>query len=74
MSHLVAIITEGQKDELVGQMWEADSYFSPVLDCNDNWIISQEEIDGNINPNFTWLLTLPLIDFCEKVYPGPAIN
>jgi hypothetical protein len=72
MSHLVAIITEEQRNELKGQMWERDSYFEPIEDCNDNWIISIEEIEGNINPNFPWLSTLPLIDFCRKPFPSPG--
>jgi hypothetical protein len=31
----IAIITETQKDELVGQLYTTDSYFNPIQDCND---------------------------------------
>ena len=68
----VGLLKEAQKNQLVGQLWEPDSYFDPVLDCNDNWIISLEEINGNTNPDFTWVATLPQIDFCKKQYPGPG--
>lgn len=69
MSHLVGIITETQKNELTGHEWEPRSYFNPIQDCNDNWVISVEEIQGNINPDFSWVNTLPLIDYCPKPVP-----
>ncbi len=68
----VGLLTEAQKNQLVGQLWEADSYFEPVEDCNNNWIISLEEMNGNTNPNFTWVATLPQIDFCRKPFPSPG--
>ena len=41
----VAIITEEEKDKLIGQQFMPDVYFNPIQDLNDNWIISSEEID-----------------------------
>jgi len=61
----VALLTVTQKDELVGQLFAVDSYFNPVQDCNDNWIISTQEIDGNIYPQFDWIEQLPIIDWCN---------
>ena len=40
---MVAIITEIQKDILVGKTFETDSYFNPIQDLNDNWVISEIE-------------------------------
>jgi hypothetical protein len=40
---MIAIITELQKDILVGKQFEQDSYFNPIQDLNDNWIISEIE-------------------------------
>jgi len=59
----VALLTIQQKDELVGQLLQADWYFNPVQDGNEppNWIISTEEIDNNQNPNYDWITELPLI-------------
>lgn len=68
----VGLLTQAQKDSLVGHQWQAGSYFGPVLDCNDQWILSIQEINGNTNPDFGWVKNLPLIDFCPKVYPGPG--
>ena len=41
----VGILTEEQKDLLVGQEFMVDVYFNPIQDANNNWIISSEEID-----------------------------
>ena len=67
----VGLLTEAQKDELVGQLFDEDSYFNPIQDFNDNWIISIEEIENNVNPNFEWLQELEMIIFVPKEYNLP---
>lgn len=66
----IAIITEEQYDLIVGQMYNNDSFFHPVMDCNANWVISEQEIDQCVNPDFDWVKNLPLIDWCGP-YVGP---
>ena len=65
----VGLLTETQKDSLVGQLYDEDSYFNPIQDINDNWIISVEEIEFNVNPEFAWVKDLPLIDYVPKPSP-----
>jgi len=62
----VAQLTIEQKDQLSGQTYTTDSYFNPIQDCNDIWIISTEEIDFCDNTEFLWVKELPLIDYCKK--------
>jgi hypothetical protein len=62
----VAILTIEQKESLVGQQYTTDSYFNPIQDLNNNWIISQEEMNGCTNEEFQWVKTLPLIDYAPK--------
>lgn len=62
----VGLLTELQKDELVGQLFDEDSYFNPIQDANDNWIISIEEIENNVNPIFDWLKELEMIIFVPQ--------
>lgn len=62
----VGLLTVEQKDALVGQTYAPDSYFYPLQDANDNWVISEEEINYCINPFFTWVKDLPLIDYVPK--------
>ena len=67
----VGLLKVAQKDLLVGQMFDEDSYFNPIQDEANNWIISIEEIEQNINRNFDWLHDLNLIIFVPKVNPNP---
>ena len=67
----VGLLSIAQKDLLVGQMFDEDSYFNPIQDNEDNWIISIEEIEQNINRNFDWLHDLELIIFVPKVNLNP---
>jgi len=67
----VGLLTETQKDSLVGQQYAEDSYFNPILDLNDNWIISQEEINQCTNEEFIWVKDLPLINYEPK--PSPPL-
>jgi len=65
----VGLLTEVQKDELVGQWYAPDSYFNPVQDADDNWIISTQEIDQCVEPQFIWVKNLPLINWDPKPSP-----
>jgi hypothetical protein len=67
----VGLLTVEQKDLLVGQLFDEDSYFNPIQDDNNNWIISIEEIEQNQNPEFGWLQDLEMIIFVPKVNPMP---
>ena len=67
----VGLLTEAQKDSLVNQLYAEDSYFNPILDLNDNWVISKEEINYCTNEEFMWIKDLPLIDYEPK--PSPPL-
>jgi hypothetical protein len=68
----VGLLTESKKDSLVGQLYDEDSYFNPIQDANDDWIISIEEMEFCVNPEFQWVKDLPLIDYKPK--PEPPIE
>jgi hypothetical protein len=63
----VGILTEEQKDSLIGQLYAHDSYFNPIQDLNNNWIISITEIQ-QCNNEFSWVKGLELIDYELKPY------
>ena len=69
----VGLLSIAQKDLLVGQLFDEDSYFNPILDGNDpqNWIISIEEIEQNIYYDYNWLQDLEMILFVPVVNPMP---
>jgi len=68
----VGLLTESQKNSLVGQLYDEDSYFNPITDLSDDWIISVEEMEFCVNPEFQWVKDLPLIDYKPK--PEPPIE
>jgi hypothetical protein len=67
----VGLLSVEQKYLLVGQLFDEDSYFNPIQDNADNWIISIEEIEQNQNTDFGWLQDLEMIIFVPKVNPMP---
>jgi predicted DNA-binding transcriptional regulator len=62
----VGLLTELQKDELVGQLYAPYSYYNPIQDIYNNWVISVEEIEQTIAPEFMWLKDVPLIPYTQK--------
>lgn len=65
----VGLLTEAEKDSLVGQLYDDDSYFNPIQDISDQWIISVEEMDFCVNPEFMWVKDLQLIPYEPKPSP-----
>jgi len=66
----VGLLTELQKDELIGQLYNLDSYFNPIQDVNNNWIISTEEIEFCTNEMFVWVKDLEVIIYEPKPTPS----
>jgi hypothetical protein len=69
----VGLLTVEQKDELVGQIYAPDSYFNPIQDNADNWVISIEEMEYCTNELFLWVKDLPLILYVPKENAFPEI-
>jgi hypothetical protein len=65
----VGLLTESQKNELLGQLYDEDSFFNPITDLDENWIISVEEMEFCVNPEFQWVKDLPLIEYTPKPEP-----
>jgi hypothetical protein len=64
---MIAILTTEQKDQLVGQTYDGVCFYNPIQDLNDNWIISEEEINQS---DLAWLKELTL----EEFQPKPVVN
>jgi hypothetical protein len=71
LATLVGLLTVEQKDEIVGQPYSDDSYFNPIQDINDNWVISTEEMMYCTNEQFMWVKDLELIEYIPKPTPSP---
>jgi hypothetical protein len=67
----VGLLTIEQKDLIVGQQYTTDSYFNPIQDLNDNWVISIEEMNYCDNNDYLWVKNLDLIIYEPKVQINP---
>ena len=70
----VGLLTDQQKNDLLVQQYAPDSYFNPIQDNADNWVISVEEMQYCINPNYMWVQELPLILYVPKENPFPPMS
>ena len=70
----VALLTETQKNQLVGQHYTIDCYFNPIQDENDNWVISIEEVTYCDNINFMWVKNLTLVNYIKKLNRNPKLD
>ena len=67
----IVLLTETQKQEIEGKKFAIDSYFNPIQDLEDNWIISVEEQELCIHPDFQWIKHCPRIEYKPKPIPMP---
>jgi len=67
----VAQLTPEQAQQLKGVQFVKDSFFNPIQDNSDNWIISLDEMEQCVNNEFMWVKDLPLIDYHPVPTPNP---
>lgn len=68
---LVGLLTEVQKNELIGVYYSEDSIYNPIQDIDNNWIISVEEMQSTSNPDTMWVKDLELVIYQPKPTPSP---
>lgn len=59
----VGLLNLEQKNEIAGQLYAEDSYFNPIQDVNNDWVISTQEMEQCVVEEFMWVKDLPLIDY-----------
>lgn len=64
----VVRITEQEKNSLLGEKWDDETFFNPVLDADNEWFVSIEEVYGCNKQEFQWLKQ------CELVIYKPIIT
>ena len=68
----VILLTETQKQEIEGKKFAIDSYFNPIQDLEDNWIVSVEEQEQCTHPDFQWIKSCPRIEYKPKPIEMPS--
>lgn len=67
----VGVLTTEQAQSLQGQTFQTDSYFNPIQDINDVWVLSAEEIAYCSNPTLLWVKELEMTKYEPK--PAPPL-
>lgn len=65
-SDYVGALTPEQKESLLNQLYTSDSYFNPIQDNSNNWVISVQEMMCCDNADFAWVKDLELILYVAK--------
>lgn len=65
----VGVLTSEQAQSLQGHTFQTDSYFNPIQDINDVWVLSAEEIAYCSNPTFLWVKELEMTTYEPKPTP-----
>lgn len=60
------ILTEAQKDLLIGQEITEDWLYNPIQDINDDWFIGEIEVSVTNKSEFMFLKSLPIITITLK--------
>jgi len=68
---IVYLLTEEQKNSLIGKRYFSNSYFNPIQDINDNWIISEYEVLNAQNEDILWVKDLEQIEYEPKPIERP---
>ncbi len=63
---IVYKLTQEQKDSLEGKCYFNGTFFNPIQDANDNWIISEEEVNLATYEDILWVKDLPQIEYKPK--------
>lgn len=64
---MIKLLTEIQKDLLIGKKYADNSFFNPIQDINENWCLSLEEVQYCTNTDFDWIKVLPEIEYIPKI-------
>jgi hypothetical protein len=70
---MIAIITQQQKDILIGKKFDGIQFFNPVQDLNNNWVISEEEINQCTNADLLFIKDLVLTVYEPKIVENPLM-
>jgi len=63
------ILTEVQKDLLVGQEARPDWLYNPSQDINGDWFVGDVEVEITNKPEFMFLKSLPIVTITLPTEP-----
>lgn len=63
------ILTEAQKNLLVGQEIVLDWYYNPLQDINGDWYVGEVEVNVTVKTEFMFLKSLPIVTITMAPFP-----
>lgn len=66
METYVHLLTPDEAAILTGQEYAPESFFNPIQDLFNNWVISMYEVNNCVNQQFIWVLNTPIIIYDPK--------
>ena len=66
METYVHLLTTDEAAILTGQEYAPESFFNPIQDLFDNWVISMYEVNNCVNQQFIWVKNTPIIIYDPK--------
>ena len=65
---IVYLLTDEQKELLENVKYAENSYFNPVKNSDNNWVISDLEVNDCNNNDLEWVKYLPKIEYKENIF------
>lgn len=63
---IVYLLSKEQKKILEGKCYDNSTFFNPIQDTDDNWIITEEEVKCIESTELEWVKSLQKIDYKAK--------
>jgi hypothetical protein len=60
-------LTEDERDSLEGQEFAPDSRYHAIQDVNNDWFITELQVNQTIEDEFLWVKDMDLIEFEPKL-------
>lgn len=66
METYVHLLTPDEAAILTGHEYAPESFFNPIQDLFNNWVISMYEVNNCVNEQFIWVKNTPIIIYDPK--------
>lgn len=63
---IVYLLKPEQKESLDGKFYYNGTYFNPIQDADNNWVVTEEEVSLASYKDIIWVKDLPSIEYKAK--------
>jgi hypothetical protein len=66
-------LTEDEKESINGQEFAPNSHYHAIQDVNDDWFITELQVNQTIEDEYLWVKDMGLIEFEPKIIDLPNV-